>query len=323
MCLNNLQKMQQEAASLLKDCRMVIGYTRGTFAHLDRTAIITKPEEAGSLTFGPTSIPNLTLYLVEEMIKPLKKGEKPDPRPVAVVCKGCDAKTIAELTREHIFTRDQVKVIGMPCSGVIDIRRLTEVYGENNGISEISWGKDGFLINGTPPKEDILARKCLSCGVRNPTITDVKGFEPVAQPAVAGYDDLKAIEEMDLDERWAFFKPHLEHCIRCYACRNVCPLCYCTHCSIDMAKPYRWTEKLSGLSDNSFYHIMRALHLAGRCIDCGECERVCPVNVPLRLLNKAMARCAKEKFGIEPGKEEERPTLLGGCSERDKEDFIW
>ncbi len=316
-------KMREEAKSLLSDCRFVFGYSRGTFPYLDRMVKITEPGQVDDLYFGPTSIPNLTLYVVEEFRKPLKRGQEPDTRPVGVVCKGCDAKTVVELVREHIFPRDMVKVIGMPCNGVIDPKKLEWAYGEVNDVKEITWGGDGFLVDGAAPKEDLLANKCLRCDVRNPSVTDVSGMEEVVQPEPAGYEEIEAVEGMDLDARWGLFKTHFENCIRCYACKNVCPLCYCSECFVEKAKPYRWTEKYSELPDNAFYHIIRAIHLAGRCIDCGECERVCPVNVPLRMFNRKMEKVSKDNFEIEPGKDPDRKSLLGGCSFDEKEDFIW
>ena len=66
----------------------------------------------------------------------------------------------------------------------------------------------------------------------------------------------------------------------------------------------------------------RVLHLAGRCIDCNECERVCPVNIPLRLLNNKMEREAREQFGYEPGASIGGPSMTASFLDTDPGKFI-
>ncbi|UCC12767.1 MAG: 4Fe-4S dicluster domain-containing protein, partial [candidate division WOR-3 bacterium] len=65
------------------------------------------------------------------------------------------------------------------------------------------------------------------------------------------------------------------------------------------------------LSANTMWHLVRAYHLAGRCSDCGECERVCPEGIPLRLLNTALEKGVLEMFGTRPGTvPDELPPLV-------------
>jgi formate hydrogenlyase subunit 6/NADH:ubiquinone oxidoreductase subunit I len=61
------------------------------------------------------------------------------------------------------------------------------------------------------------------------------------------------------------------------------------------------------------FHLIRAVHMAGRCIDCGLCEDACPVDIPLRLLYRKSNEIVKDLFGYETGLSQEQPpfSLLG------------
>jgi len=67
---------------------------------------------------------------------------------------------------------------------------------------------------------------------------------------------------------------------------------------------------------------MRAFHLAGRCVGCGECERACPVNIPLMELNKKLTKDVKELFEYTSGIEVEEKPLFGTFKPDDPEEFI-
>ena len=91
---------------------------------------------------------------------------------------------------------------------------------------------------------------------------------------------------MTADQRYAFFKEQLSKCIRCNACRNVCPACTCTQCVFDNPKSGIDSKANSTSFEEKLYHIIRSFHVAGRCTDCGECSRVCPQHIPLHLINR-------------------------------------
>ncbi|MDI6733409.1 MAG: 4Fe-4S dicluster domain-containing protein [Planctomycetota bacterium] len=122
-------------------------------------------------------------------------------------------------------------------------------------------------------------------------------------------------------ERWAFWENEFKKCIRCYACRQICPLCYCNRCIADKNQP-QWILTSPHLKGNFAWNVIRAYHLSGRCIDCGECERACPVNIPLMLLNKIIYNNIKTNFGYEAGFDPSVPPPLATYNPEDKENFI-
>ncbi|MDP4223229.1 MAG: hypothetical protein Q8868_07955 [Bacteroidota bacterium] len=107
---------------------------------------------------------------------------------------------------------------------------------------------------------------------------------------------LDKIAKMTLEERWAFWIKELSPCFKCYACRAACPMCYCSRCTVDFNQP-QWIPVPSHELGNLEWHIMRAVHLAGRCVDCDACYNACPLAIPLNLLTKRMLQDAKDHFG--------------------------
>ncbi|MDP6154652.1 MAG: 4Fe-4S dicluster domain-containing protein [Candidatus Thermoplasmatota archaeon] len=292
------------------ELKYVIGYDKGKYSARARPTFIYKAEDADRLVVDPTCVNNLSLYLVDEVQYKPARGEKPDTRPVGIVVKPCDSKTVVELIKENIVPRERVKIIGFTCRGTVSQEKLDEYLTDlpdwENAGTEFVLDSENLSVSAggrtkTVPASDVLAGKCLICTHHNPLIADEVFGDPVEDPPSVDFGDTHDLEAMSPEERWNFWSKELSRCVRCYACRDACPLCYCKQCVFDKFKPFKWNEKSAKLRENLYYQMVRAMHLAGRCVDCGACERSCPMGIPIRKINRFLLKRAWDRFKTEPG----------------------
>jgi ferredoxin len=133
--------------------------------------------------------------------------------------------------------------------------------------------------------------------------------------------EIKDIAEMSVPQRNKYWQDELSRCFKCYACRAACPLCYCERCITDNNQP-QWVCSASHAQGNFEWHINRAMHLAGRCVECGSCTIACPVGIPIALLTIEASRIVKQEFGQEPGLHCDAGSAMSTFKVEDAEKFI-
>ena len=313
--LDYIDKIKEISERLLKDCsvEMVIGFRKGTLPMMNEPCFARTPEDVGQFVWDSNCGINLANYLTDRKER------------IGIVAKGCDTRNIATHIIENKISREQLVVIGVPCKGMIDKHKIATLFADE--IQNVTENGEKILVTAggkeTPlNKSDVLQKNCAVCTHRNPVFYDELVAEKVEeQQDVDRYADVREIEAMAPQEKWDYFESLLSPCIRCYACRNACPLCYCPTCFVDEAKP-QWVGKGQDPADVRTFHFLRAFHCAGRCTDCGACERACPVGINMRVFTKKLEKDCFEQFGWEAGMSlDERPPL-DTYRPNDPNDFI-
>jgi formate dehydrogenase subunit beta len=310
------EKIMQIARRLLQESKVdeLIGFQRGTIPMTSQPILIYGPEQANQLHWDSFCGSNLANYL------PRRRDR------VAVVAKGCDSRNIVLQIQEHQIKRDQLYIIGVPCQGMVDRRRvLAKLPGRE--ILEVRETVQQLLVRGegfeeTVERDEYLQENCAICTHRNAVIYDELVAEPLEeQRKVDRYGDIHALEAMSDHDRWQHFEEIFTPCIRCYACRNACPMCYCPTCFVDESTP-QWLGKSVDPTDTMTFHFLRAFHLAGRCTDCGNCERACPMGIKVRQLTKKLEKDIKQQYGYDAGLSLDEPPPLDTYRPDDPQEFI-
>lgn len=281
------EKLIEKAKALLAEGKVqkVLGWKKGLFDEDITPAVFTSAEELDKdFVFNKFCKANLSKYLVKitreievkksttRMNNTMAKQRDPNaaqaPIPsevVLVFLKPSDTYSFTQLLKENRITREDVYAIGVPCQDTLDGGELCE---------------------------SCTGKKHVSCD----ELLGVDENEE-ASPNTKRMEEVSKLETMTSEQRFEFWRNEFSRCIRCNACRNVCPACTCEKCVFDNNALYT-TQKVAETSfEENLFHIIRAWHVAGRCTDCGECSRVCPQNIPLYLLNRKFIKDINEIYG--------------------------
>ena len=290
----------------------VVGWKKGLFDDDVTPGVFDSVEELEKdFVFNKYCAANLSKYLVKitreievkksttRMNNTMAKQRDPNavdapiPSEVALVfLKPNDTYSFTQLLKENRITRDDVYAIGVPCQDTLD----------------------GGSV-------------CDSCAGKTPVSCDeyIGVDENTVSEDSNRLEALEKIEKMTADERHEFWKNEFSRCIRCNACRNVCPACTCEKCVFDNNNLYT-TQKVAETNfEESLFHIVRAWHVAGRCTDCGECSRVCPQGIPLYLLNRKYIKDINELYGnYQAGSDmESKPPMLTFTTDDCEASIVW
>ena len=271
----------------------VLGWKAGEFDYDVTPAVFHTAEElAECFVWNDFCGANFSKYLVKETGKSEQK--------ILVFLKPCDTYSFNQLLTEHRFNREKVYVVGVPCSGMLDAGRIKE---QAEGIAAIRVDGEQVLVDTlydgtlTLDRSAMLPDRCTNCKSKQHVAYDELLGEDGEILDSKRFDEVDKIEKMTPDERFAFWQNELSRCIRCNACRDICPACTCEKCVFDNPNSGVENKAPATSFEEQMFHIIRAFHVAGRCTDCGECSRVCPQHIPLHLLNRKFIKDIDAFYG--------------------------
>lgn len=284
--------IREKAASLLRDGTVtrVLAWKRGELGYDVTPAVFTSEDQLSELVYNGFCGANMSKYTVK-----LSHGEGK----TAVFLKPCDTYSFNQLLCEHRIIRDNVYVVGIPCNGMLDESKMKHLVPELLGAEE--YGETVHLTTYddvlTTPRTELLLERCENCKSRRHVVYDELLGDDGEVLDSHRFDEVERLEAMTPDERYAFWQGELSRCIRCNACRNVCPACTCEKCVFDNPESGVENKAAANSFEEKLFHVIRAFHVAGRCTDCGECSRVCPQNIPLHLLNRKFISDINRLYG--------------------------
>ena len=293
-----MQEIVNRAKELLADgtVKRVLGWKAGDLPYNPEPAYFEKEEDLEEFVYNGFCGANLSKYMIE--------ASKLEGKTL-VVLKPCDTYSFQQLMKEHRVDREKTYIIGVGCKGKLDIEKIRKMG--IKGIKSIAGANledeaeiltiETLYGEKEVPYKDAMLERCHVCKGKDHMIFDEIIGESKETKDGDRFAEVERIEAMSPEEKFAFFQKELSKCIRCNACRNVCPACSCRKCVFDSNK-FDSAQKANVDSfEEKMFHIIRAFHVAGRCTDCGECSRVCPQGIPLHLFNRKFIKDIDELYG--------------------------
>ena len=288
----------------------VLGWKKGDLPYNPEPAFFNNADELSEFVYDGFCGANLSKYMIAASALEGK---------TLVLLKPCDSYSFVQLMKEHRVDREKAYIIGIGCKGKLDIERIKAegVKGiEAISGAEIDSACDTLKIatiygDKTVAYKDAMLERCHVCKGKEHRIYDELALESADTLDSERFQGVEAIENMTSEQKFEFFKSELSKCIRCNACRNVCPACSCRKCVFDSTKFDSAQKANVDEFEEKMFHIIRAFHVAGRCTDCGECSRVCPQGIPLHLFNRKFIKDINTYYGeYQAGAEVEAETPL-------------
>jgi len=321
------KSIREIAKKLLSENQVdvIIGYSEGTIPLSSTPIFIRKEEDVNKLIWNNLCYINLANYLVPLM--PQLCDSEGNALKIGIVAKGCVGRAVNHLAVEKQVDLENVKMIGIRCNGIVNRSKINLEIGEKE-ILEVSISGNDIIVKGKDwekkfPYDQYINDLCKVCKIKSPSasnetcVGECEEIESIHDE----FADVIDFESKSSEEKWNYIKEALEPCTLCYSCRQACPLCYCNLCFVDQNLPV-WFGKTAELPDIIVFHLIRAFHLAGRCVACGACSSVCPVGIDLNMITRKLEKIVKDRYDFTSGLNAETLPPMMDFKMEDTEEFM-
>jgi ferredoxin len=287
--LINIAKAKLESGEVAR----VLGWKKGENAWDVEPAYFESVDALKDFVYDGFCGANLSKYMIEA-------GKKEGK--TLVFLKPCDSYSFNQLLREHRVSREKAYIVGVGCKGKISVNKIPfdgilNVTGADYPETAENLTVETLYGTETVSYKSAMLERCHVCKGKEHVVYDELIGASADTVDADRFAEVAKIEAMSPEEKFAFFQSELSKCIRCNACRNVCPACSCRKCVFD-STAFDSDQKANTTSfEEKMFHIIRAFHVAGRCTDCGECSRVCPQGIPLHLFNRKFIKDINALYG--------------------------
>ncbi len=290
-----MQELILRAKALLENGEVarVLGWKKGENAWDVEPCFFETAESLENFVYDGFCGANLSKYMIEA-------GKKEGK--TLVFLKPCDSYSYNQLLAEHRVSREKAYIIGVGCKGKLTVNKIPfdgilKISGADYPDKAENLTVETLYGTETIPYKDAMLERCRVCKGKDHVVYDELLGESADTVDADRFAEVEKIEAMTPAEKFAFFQKELSKCIRCNACRNVCPACSCRKCVFD-STAFDSEQKANTTDfEEKMFHIIRAFHVAGRCTDCGECSRVCPQGIPLHLFNRKFIKDINALYG--------------------------
>ena len=290
-----MQELILRAKELLEsgEVARVLGWKKGEYEYDPEPAFFETAESLDGFVYNGFCGANLSKYMIEA-------GKKEGK--TLVFLKPCDSYSYNQLLREHRVDREKAYIVGVGCKGKLAASKIPcegilKITGAEYPDAAETLTVETLYGTETVSYKDAMLERCHVCKGKDHVVYDELLGESSNTVDADRFAEVERIEAMSPEEKFAYFQSELSKCIRCNACRNVCPACSCRKCVFD-STAFDSEQKANTTSfEEKMFHIIRAFHVAGRCTDCGECSRVCPQGIPLHLFNRKFIKDINALYG--------------------------
>jgi len=167
------------------------------------------------------------------------------------------------------------------------VPRQADLACGNWGVIGDKAGKATFVEVCSDKGADLLSR-AVKDGALNTEAPDPKGLEMRGKVEGAMIKLGEKWRKRDFEalskDLWGTIQKETSRCIKCYSCIENCPVC---KPAADKLKK-QYMVKPGEVPPNPMFHMRRFAHISDSCVNCGQCEELCPMNIPLAKFSHAI-----------------------------------